>query len=270
MEREENEEEEEESSGDEAPSPMEEDEDEWSDDEGLAALEDEEDEMDEDESDGDEAWVVSKPKTRRAPAKKTTRVIIKKRKHARKGKDPKVAAERRRATEAMLEKLDIDGLSEIDDGTLATIELESGVTLKCSVSQALLDVLWSKCEELRSQIEALVHKYERQLGEKIFVSLPRVTSLEALLSLKTVMYMHWFSVRGGAFDPSTRRRRDVCSMARSRPAGVFHWFEGRRLHNTPSARRLLDGLWRPPDQSNSSVDFHTGITTLRSTIPGMV
>ena len=220
-------------------------------------------------SDGEE-WAAPKQKTRRAPAKKTTRVIIKKRKHARKGKEPAVAAERRRATEAMLEKLDIDGLSEIDDGTLATIELESGVTLKCSVSQALLDVLWSKCEELRSQIEALVHKYERQLGEKIFVSLPRVTSLEALLSLKTVMYMHWFSVRGGAFDPSTRRRRDVCSMARSRPAGVFHWFEGRRLHNTPSARRLLDGLWRPPDQSNSSVDFHTGITTLRSTIPGMV
>ena len=185
MEAEENEEEEEESSGDEAPSPMEEDEDEWSDDEGLAALEDEEDEMDEDESDGDEGWVAPKPKTRRAPAKK------KKRKHARKGSEPAVAAERRRATEAMLEKLDIDGLSEIDDGTLATIELESGVTLKCSVSQALLDALWSKCEELRSQIEALVHKYERRLdGEKIFVSLPRATTLEELLSLETVMYMH--------------------------------------------------------------------------------
>ena len=191
METEKNEEEEEESSGDEAPSPMEEDEDEWSDDEGLAALEDEGDEMDEDESDGDEAWVVSKPKTRRAPAKKTTRVIIKKRKHARKGKDPKVAAERRRATEAMLEKLDIDDLSEIDDGTLATIELKPGVTLECSVSQALLDALWSKCEELKAQIEVLVHKYERRLGgEKIIVSLPRVTSLEELLSLKTVMYMH--------------------------------------------------------------------------------
>ena len=187
MEAEENEEEEEESSGDEAPSPMEEDEDEWSDDEGLAALEDEEDEMDEDESDGDEAWVVSKPKTRRAPAKK------KKRKHARKGSEPAVAAERRRATEAMLEELDIDDLclSEIDDGTLATIELKSGVTLECSVSQALLDALWSKCEELKVQIEVLVHKYERRLdGEKIIVSLPRVTSLEELLSLETVMYMH--------------------------------------------------------------------------------
>ena len=190
METEENEEEEEESSGDEAPSPMEEDEEEWSGDEALAPPEGEEDEMDEDESDGDEAWVTSKPKTRRAPAKKTTRVIIKPFKHARKGKDPKVAAERRRATEAMLEKLDIDGLSEIDDGTLATIELESGVTLECSVSQALLDALWSKCEELRRQIEALVLKYERQLGEKIIVSLPRVTSLEELLSLETVMYMH--------------------------------------------------------------------------------
>ena len=135
-------------------------------------------------SDG-EGWVAPKPKTRRAPAKK------KKRKHARKGSEPAVAAERRRATEAMLEKLDIDGLSEIDDGTLATIELESGVTLKCSVSQALLDALWSKCEELRSQIEALVHKYERRLdGEKIFVSLPRATTLEELLSLETVMYMH--------------------------------------------------------------------------------
>ena len=187
-EAEENEEEEEESSGDEAPSPMEEDEDEWSDDEGLAALEDEEDEMDEDESDGDEAWVVSKPKTRRAPAKRKTPAG---RKHARKGKDPKVAAERRRATEAMLEKLDIDDLSEIDDGTLATIELKPGVTLECSVSQALLDALWSKCEELKSQIEVLVHKYERRLdGEKIIVSLPRVTSLEELLSLETVMYMH--------------------------------------------------------------------------------
>ena len=183
METEDNEEEEEESSGDEAPSPME-DEDEWSDDEALAAPEGEEDEMDEDESDGDEAWVTSKPKTRRAPAKK------KKRKHARKGSEPAVAAERRRATEAMLEELDIDGLSEIDDGTLATIELESGVTLECSVSQALLDALWSKCEELRRQIEALVLKYERQLGEKIIVSLPRVTTLEALLSLETVMYMH--------------------------------------------------------------------------------
>ena len=187
METEKNEEEEEESSGDEAPSPMEEDEDEWSDDEGLAALEDEEDEMDEDESDGDAAWVVSKPKTRRAPAKRKTPAG---RKHARKGKDPKVAAERRRATEAMLEELDIDGLSEIDDGTLATIELESGVTLECSVSQALLDALWSKCEELRRQIEALVLKYERQLGEKIIVSLPRVTTLEELLSLETIMYMH--------------------------------------------------------------------------------
>ena len=40
------------------------------------------------------------------------------------------------------------------------------------------------------QIEALVLKYERQLGEKIIVSLPRVTTLEALLSLETVMYMH--------------------------------------------------------------------------------
>ena len=191
METEDNEEEEEESSGDEAPSPMEEDEEEWSGDEALAAPEGEEDEMDEDESDGDAAWVVSKPKTRRAPAKKKKRVIIKERKHARKGKDPNVAAERRRATEAMLEKLDIDGLSDIiDDGTRATIELESGVTLECSVSQALLDALWSKCEELRVQIEALVLKYERQLGEKIIVSLPRVTSLEALLSLETVMYMH--------------------------------------------------------------------------------
>jgi len=189
MEAEENEEEEEESSGDEAPSPMEEDEDEWSDDEGLAALEDEEDEMDEDESDGDEAWVVSKPKTRRAPAKRKTPAG---RKHARKGSDPKVAAERRRATEAMLEKLDIDGLSDIiDDGTRATIKLKSGVTLECSVSQALLDALWSKCEELKVQIEVLVHKYERRLdGEKIIVSLPRVTSLEELLSLETVMYMH--------------------------------------------------------------------------------
>jgi hypothetical protein len=141
-------------------------------------------------SDGEE-WAAPKQKTRRAPAKKTTRVIIKKRKHARKGKDPKVAAERRRATEAMLEELDIDGLSEIDDGTLATIELESGVTLECSVSQALLDALWSKCEELKVQIEVLVHKYERRLdGEKIIVSLPRVTSLEELLSLETVMYMH--------------------------------------------------------------------------------
>ena len=189
MDTEENEEEEEESSGDEAPSPME-DEDEWSDDEALAAPEGEEDEMDEDESDGDEAWLAPKPKTRRAPAKKKTRVIIKPLKHARKGKDPKVAAERRRATEAMLEELDIDGLSEIDDGTLATIELESGVTLECSVSQALLDALWSKCEELRRQIEALVLKYERQLGEKIIVSLPRVTTLEELLSLETIMYMH--------------------------------------------------------------------------------
>ena len=187
MEREDNEEEEEESSGDEAPSPMEEEEEEWSGDEGLAALEDEEDEMDEDESDGDEAWVVSKPKTRRAPAKRKTPAG---RKHARKGSDPKVAAERRRATEAMLEKLDIDGLSEIDDGTLATIELKPGVTLECSVSQALLDALWSKCEELRRQIEALVLKYERQLGEKIIVSLPRVTTLEELLSLETIMYMH--------------------------------------------------------------------------------
>ena len=186
METEENEEEEEESSGDEAPSPMEEDEEEWSGDEALAPAEDEEDEMDEDESDGDEGWVAPKPKTRRAPAKK------KKRKHARKGSEPAVAAERRRATEAMLEELDIDGLSDIiDDGTLATIELESGVTLKCSVSQALLDALWSKCKELRAQIEALVHKYERRLdGEKIIVSLPRVTSLEELLSLETVMYMH--------------------------------------------------------------------------------
>ena len=187
METEKNEEEEEESSGDEAPSPMEEDEEEWSGDEALAPAEDEEDEMDEDESDGDEAWVVSKPKTRRAPAKRKTPAG---RKHARKGKDPNVAAERRRATEAMLEKLDIDGLSEIDDGTRATIELESGVTLECSVSQALLDALWSKCEELKVQIEALVLKYERQLGEKIIVSLPRVTTLEALLSLETVMYMH--------------------------------------------------------------------------------
>lgn len=184
METEDNEEEEEESSGDEAPSPMEEDEEEWSGDEALAPPEDEEDEKDEDESDGDEVWTVPKP-TRRAPAKK------KKRKHARKGSEPAVAAERRRATEAMLEKLDIDDLSEIDDGTLATIELESGVTLECSVSQALLDALWSKCEELRAQIEVLVHKYERRLdGEKIIVSLPRVTSLEELLSLKTVMYMH--------------------------------------------------------------------------------
>ena len=188
METEKNEEEEEESSGDEAPSPMEEDEEEWSGDEALAPAEDEEDEMDEDESDGDEAWVVSKPKTRRAPAKRKTPAG---RKHARKGKDPNVAAERRRATEAMLEKLDIDGLSDIiDDGTRATIELESGVTLECSVSQALLDALWSKCEELKVQIEALVLKYERQLGEKIIVSLPRVTTLEALLSLETVMYMH--------------------------------------------------------------------------------
>ena len=77
-----------------------------------------------------------------------------------------------------------------DDGTRATIKLKSGVTLECSVSQALLDALWSKCEELKVQIEALVLKYERQLGEKIIVSLPRVTSLEELLSLKTVMYMH--------------------------------------------------------------------------------
>ena len=185
METEKNEEEEEESSGDEAPSPME-DEDEWSDDEALAAPEGEEDEMDEDESDGDEGWVAPKPKTRRAPAKK------KKRKHARKGSEPAVAAERRRATEAMLEELDIDGLSDIiDDGTLATIELKPGVTLECSVSQALLDALWSKCEELKAQIEVLVHKYERRLdGEKIIVSLPRVTSLEELLSLETVMYMH--------------------------------------------------------------------------------
>jgi len=138
-------------------------------------------------SDGEE-WAAPKQKTRRAPAKRKTPAG---RKHARKGKEPAVAAERRRATETMLEKLDIDGLSEIDDGTLATIELESGVTLKCSVSQALLDVLWSKCEELRSQIEALVHKYERRLdGEKIFVSLPRATTLEELLSLETVMYMH--------------------------------------------------------------------------------
>ena len=136
-------------------------------------------------SDG-EGWVAPKPKTRRAPAKK------KKRKHARKGSEPAVAAERRRATEAMLEELDIDGLSDIiDDGKLATIELKPGVTLECSVSQALLDALWSKCEELKAQIEVLVHKYERRLGgEKIIVSLPRVTSLEELLSLETVMYMH--------------------------------------------------------------------------------
>ena len=187
METEDNEEEEEESSGDEAPSPMEEDEEEWSGDEALAPPEDEEDEMDEDESDGDEAWLAPKQTTRRAPAKRKT---PSERKHARKGSDPKVAAERRRATEAMLEKLDIDGLSEIDDGTLATIELKPGVTLECSVSQALLDALWSKCEELRRQIEALVLKYERQLGEKIIVSLPRVTTLEELLSLETIMYMH--------------------------------------------------------------------------------
>ena len=187
METEKNEEEEEESSGDEAPSPMEEDEEEWSGDEALAPPEDEEDKKDEDESDGDEVWIAPKPKTKRAPAKRKT---PSERKHARKGSDPKVAAERRRATEAMLEKLDIDGLSEIDDGTLATIELKPGVTLECSVSQALLDALWSKCEELRVQIEALVLKYERQLGEKIIVSLPRVTTLEALLSLETVMYMH--------------------------------------------------------------------------------
>ena len=188
MDTEENEEEEEESSGDEAPSPMNEDEDEWSGDEALAAPEGEEDEMDEDESDGDEAWLAPKQTTRRAPAKRKT---PSERKHARKGSDPKVAAERRRATEAMLLELDIDGLSDIiDDGTRATIELESRVTLECSVSQALLDALWSKCEELRRQIEALVLKYERQLGEKIIVSLPRVTTLEALLSLETVMYMH--------------------------------------------------------------------------------
>lgn len=157
-----------------------------SEDDGIVVYSSDSDTEMETSSDG-EGWVAPKPKTRRAPAKK------KKRKHARKGSEPAVAAERRRATEAMLEELDIDDLclSEIDDGTLATIELKSGVTLECSVSQALLDALWSKCEELKVQIEVLVHKYERRLdGEKIIVSLPRVTSLEELLSLETVMYMH--------------------------------------------------------------------------------
>ena len=156
-----------------------------SEDDGIVVYSSDSDTEMETSSDGEE-WAAPKQKTRRAPAKK------KKRKHARKGKEPAVAAERRRATEAMLEKLNIDELSDIiDDGTRATIELKPGVTLECSVSQALLDALWSKCEELKVQIEALVHKYERQLdGEKIIVSLPRVTSLEELLSLKTVMYMH--------------------------------------------------------------------------------
>ena len=158
-----------------------------SEDDGIVVYSSESDPEMETSSDGEE-WAAPKQKTRRAPAKRKTPAG---RKHARKGKEPAVAAERRRATETMLEKLDIDGLSEIDDGTLATIELESGVTLKCSVSQALLDALWSKCEELKAQIEVLVHKYERRLGgEKIIVSLPRVTSLEELLSLETVMYMH--------------------------------------------------------------------------------
>ena len=139
----------------------------------------------------------------------------------------------------MLEKLDIDGLSEIDDGTLATIELKPGVTLECSVSPSAARRSLVECEELRVQIEALVLKYERQLGEKIIVSLPRVTTLEALLSRRSCTCTDSASVevpsiparavdatsarwRGAArpasstgsraVDSTTRRQRDACSM----------------------------------------------------------